>query len=150
MLTVDSEPSTPANTSTPTHLSPPSLQAELDLWNLLASSLGMDKRSQPRSQLPTGSTRRGRPNSAHHSANVPSTQASAVPSSSSVRQLSLLATCPPDQRYNNNTHCRPLFRVTLDRSRDGIHNSQLYPQVRQETSRRWLVLYALYRTPIRF
>ncbi|KAI0304671.1 hypothetical protein BC826DRAFT_1100475 [Russula brevipes] len=84
MLNVDSEPSTPASTSTPTYLSPPSLQAELDLWNLLTSSLGMDKRSQPRSQPPTGSTRRGRPNSAHHSANVPSTQASAVPSSSSA------------------------------------------------------------------
>jgi len=82
MLSVKTEHGSPAS---PALLSSTGVQTDSDLWNHhLASSLDMDKKSEP---FPQPSTRRGRgdrPNNAR-SHSTPSAQANAAPASSAVR-----------------------------------------------------------------
>jgi hypothetical protein len=84
MLSVKTEPGSPAS---PALSKSTGVQTDSDLWNHhLASSLDMDKKSEPRSQPSTRRGRGDRPNSAL-SPSTPSVpaQANAAPASSAVR-----------------------------------------------------------------
>jgi len=83
MLSVKTEPGSPPS---PALLSSTGVQTDLGLWNLhLASSLDMDKKSQPLSHPSTRRGRGDRPNNTH-SVGAPSAQANAAPASSAVRE----------------------------------------------------------------
>jgi hypothetical protein len=79
MLSVKTEPGSPAS---PALLSSPGVQTDLNLWNHhLASSLDMDKKSQPLSQPPNRRARGERPNNTR-SVGTPSAQVNTGPASS--------------------------------------------------------------------
>lgn len=81
MLGVKTEPASPP------HLSPPGVQTNLNLWNRrLASSLDMDKKSQPGSRPSNRRVHGDRPDNTR-SASTPSAQVNATPASRAVRQL---------------------------------------------------------------
>jgi hypothetical protein len=84
MLSVKTEPGSPAS---PALIRSTGVQTDSDLWNhYLASSLDMDKKSEPFSQPSTRRGRGDRPNSAHPpSTGTPPAQANAAAASSAVR-----------------------------------------------------------------
>ena len=82
MLSVKTEPGSPASHAL---LSSTGVQTDSDLWNHhLASSLDMNRKSQPLSQPSTHRGRGDGPNSTP-SQSTPSAQANAAPASSTVR-----------------------------------------------------------------
>ncbi|KAH9968748.1 hypothetical protein BC827DRAFT_279099 [Russula dissimulans] len=95
----------------------------------------MDKASKSPPQPSGGSSRGGRPNTARSVQNA----------ANMVRPPFLNDHMFPSR---SDVHYRPLLRVTLDRSQDGINRRLPYSRTGQETLRKWPVLYARYRTPI--
>lgn len=82
MLSAKTEPGIPAS---PALLNSKGVQTDSHLWDhYLASSLDMDKKSDPRSQ-PSNRRGRGDRQNSTHSLGTPPAQANAAPASSAVR-----------------------------------------------------------------